>query len=206
MKHYILLTALLSCISATTAQAGSGTAPIFINPYKQPSTTTTSRVPSIVQAQPTQQQRTYTQPGRKSYEIVKIRNPFEGTAYGRVRNEILILDKETGEHLNQYDYLALMKQRGNIAELNRVANDLQKNGVFDPAKYQMALNPQPTQQSALNNGQNGMPTGGIASPKTNYVYKGNDTPSIPQRLHGGYDDEPAPAAPLQTKNAPIFLR
>lgn len=202
------MTALLSCVYVVNANAQSGVAPIFVSPYQQQSTVT-SRVPSIVQAQPTQQQRTYTQPGRKSYEIVTAKNPFEGTAFGRVRNEILIMDKETGQHLNQYDYMALMKQRGNIAELNRVAQQLQTNGVFDPAKYQAAINP----QAAAPQGrvtQNGVvtPTPNTTTmSKSNFVYKGNNIPTTPQKLHGGYDDEAAPApTPQQNKNAPIFLR
>jgi hypothetical protein len=140
MRYHILLAAaLLSSVCSVQVMAQDQPAPIFISPYQAGQSTYNSRIPTIVQPPAPAPSRTYTRAGRKSYEIVTAPNPFEGTAFGRIRNEISIRDNVSGQHLNQYDYMAVLKRRGNIGELNNVSRRLQTSGVFDPAKYREAM-------------------------------------------------------------------
>ncbi len=66
-------------------------------------------------------------------------NPWEGTNFGRIKNEIDYFDSVSGSYQNQYDYMALLRQRNDTARFNEVASYVQKNGVYNPAKYSEAV-------------------------------------------------------------------
>ena len=194
-----------------TGVAQAGSAPIFITPNVAKPSTPIARNPTIVSKTQAPESRTYTNAGRVSYEIVDSKNPFAGTSFGRIKSEQNIYDKETGKYFNQYDYMGLMAQRGNITELNKTAQYYQQNGVFDPMKFQTAI-------QAGRAGQIGLPTSptidGVAAPvapiveqpKPVLVYKNQAADTTPQKIHNGYDDEPIAEEPKQRRSGPIFLR
>jgi hypothetical protein len=203
--------------------------PIFVNPYKQKLPTYQSRVPNLVGTPvKTSGQRNYTASGRKSkYVIVDDPDPFAGTSFGRIRTEQDFFDKNTKQYLNQYDYMAALHKSGNKAELNAVVQKVQKNGVFDPKKYQDAI------RNAENRGANGLLSSdnsqlgqvgkygsssdasntrnaavGIPDkPAVNYVVKQDGKPIVADKKFDAPEDDTTinPAAE-KVKNNPIFLR
>jgi hypothetical protein len=158
MKKLLFGAALITMgLGLNVNPAFSGSA-IFIQPYEPKQDTFESNVPRVVKQQrdDRSQRRSFNPEPQRTYEFVKIPNPFEGTSYGRIKNEIVIFDEQSGRSLNQYDYLALQAARGNRAELNRTAKKLQATGVFDPARYQSAVN-------NLANGGRSAVTGGVSN-------------------------------------------
>ncbi len=223
MKLLLLSISALAIFSGSTttlkAQEATGISPIFIKPY---ATQKVKRTPTIVQAtthtNPIRGNvRTYTQPGRKSFNLLyaQEKNPFANTGFGRIRAEKNYYDKQDKRHYNQYEYMGILAKRGDTAKLQQVQQYLQKNGVYDPTKVQAAIT-SATQPQAFGS-QQPSTTGGIQSPYATTTYKQpaykvkTQTTSVPQRLHGGYDDaenktlDPAEAI-KPTGPRPIFLR
>jgi hypothetical protein len=223
MKLLLLSISALAIFSGSTtivhAQETTGVAPIFMTPYAAKQI---NRTPTIVRATTNTNPirgnvRTYTQPGRKSSGslFVEDKNPFEGTGFGRIRQEKTYYDKESGGHINQYEYMGLLAKRGDTAKLQQVQHYLQQNGVYDPAKVQAAImaatRPQQTTQSTTSMPV-GTPSARITTAGQQRTFKTKtQTTSAPQRLHGGYDDaenktlDPADAI-TKTGPRPIFLR
>lgn len=222
MKLLLLSISILAVFSGSTsivnAQEKTGVAPIFIKPY---TTKQVNRTPTIVRATTNTNPirgnvRTYTQPGRKSsgtLSIVEDKNPFAGTGFGRIRAEKNYYDKESGGYINQYEYMGLLAKRGDTAKLQQVQQYLQQNGVYDPAKVQAAImnatQPQIQSQTSI---PTGAPSARITTTGQPRTFRTKPkTTSVPQRLHGGYDDaknqtlDPADAI-KPTGRRPIFLR
>lgn len=199
-------------------------APIFIEKYKKPQTT--SRNPIIVTAnQPTSSKISSIQAdyykNAPTYKKAKTSNPWQGTSFGRFTEEINIYDPKTKNNYNQYDYLALMKQRGNTAAYNKTAKQIQQMGVFNPQKFQSVMasaaqgnpilpvgakaNEDVGRQTVKNDTQQGR-----VQPQPiqrQYVTKGQGD-AIPSRVHGAYDEDMKddPVAKPRPSNQPIFLR
>ena len=225
MKILFLSTALFGVLGTfatpvLSQEQPSGVAPIFITPYEPQRIT---RLPTIVHATSNTNPirgdvRTYTQPGRKSYGtnslFLKEKNPFAGTGFGRIRAEKDYYDKETKQYYNQYDYMGLLAKRGDTAKLQQVQSYLQQNGVYDPAKVQAAILGA-TQQKPLQPNTSapiGTPSARVTATGQTRSFKTKvQTTSVPQRIHGGYDDaenqtlDPAKAIE-PTGPRPIFLR
>ena len=208
-------------LAQNTSENSVSTAPIFISPYQQRTNTYSSAIPTIVMPEnnrrtmPTAQGTSQNKNAKNSYQFVDIANPYANSAYGRMRSEKAYYDKETQTYVNQYEYMRLLSNRGNTAELNRVRTDLQQNGVFNPAKYQMAMNgggsnTMSTQAGALpsQSGGNVTPSSRVTSDGRQRVFiqKDQDTSDTPQKIHQGYDDEAGATSPTPKKNQPIFLR
>jgi hypothetical protein len=244
-KHPIYLTALTAimlfncdAIAAETT-TNTGIAPIFITPTTSDNSTQSTTTSSPIFIQPiTQQntrsnQRVYTTPGRRSYGqgntsnqsiFVKSKNPFEGTRFGRIRTEIDYYDKETDQKYNQYEYMALLQERGETEKLNAVRSYIQKKGVFNPEKYNNTM----MGTSSSGGGKNASTTSGAANTQqqTHSIIRQSGTKSsplvsgekiqgtnMPQKLHADYDTPSVPTPPQQNKteqssssNGPIFLR
>lgn len=212
---------MIAVLSGFSFSAFAQTAPIFIQKYSQP--TTTSNVPTIVQSG-TGQTSSRTSSSPRTYEVVDSPSPWAGSNFGKITSEIDYYDSETGQRYNQYNYMALLAKRGDKTTLNQVGNYLQSNGVFDNQKYQSAVNsaaqgnaiPSLVDQAIAKNSatpadtgaqiaQTPSPTRQAASkPKT--VIKQQET-YTPKRLHQGYDEDmEADTAVQSKKNQPIFLR
>lgn len=194
-----------------SAQEKAASTPIFITPYSPTVPTYESRVPTMVKnVNPSRRigGRTYTQPNRKSGPVYyKAENQF-AEGYGRVRGEKDFYDEQTATFYDQYDYMGLLAQRGDTAKLREVVADVQKNGVFDPAKFQTVMTQAQGGGSAGNPQDNGsLPSIGSDGRKRVYQVKQADGGDLPQKLHSGYDDEEqaAPAEPKRSYPQPIFL-
>lgn len=223
MKLLLLSISALAIFSGSTttlkAQEATGISPIFITPYTAKQI---NRTPTIVHATSNTNAirgnvRTYTQPGKKSSNLLyaEQKNPFANTGFGRIRAEKNYYDAEDKRHYNQYEYMGVLAKRGDTAKLQQVQQYLQQNGVYDPAKVQAAIT-NATQPQAFGS-QQPSTTGGVQSTYTGTTFKQptykikTQTTSVPQRLHGGYDDaenqtlDPAEAI-KPTGPRPIFLR
>jgi hypothetical protein len=230
MRYFILCFIAFSLFSQPVLaqdSEGSSFVPLFLKPLvNSVRNTFTSNTPTIVQPTPQQQQNrrnmspATTATGGISQStfdrlqgpgLVDNRNPWEGTGFGRIKREVDYFDRETGRYYNQYDYMALLARRGNRSELNNVAKYLQENGVFDPRKYQAALQrrPQGQQQGRTRTQSNGgQATSPTAQPRRVQVAPQDPKVFAPKRIHEGYDEDMKadPMAKPKTGNQPIFLR
>lgn len=205
----ISVIALSTCIAAHAfAQEKTVNAPIFINPYSPTVPTYESNVPNMVRSTGTsrysQATRTYTKPNRISgpqYDEVPT-NLF-APGYGRIRSEQDFYDNDTGQHYGQYEYFKLLASRGETAKLQEVVKKVQEGGVFDPAKYKAVMSG--TIGTSGSSSQPKTRTVVKSAPSKKKVTKNLTEGDLPQKLHNGYDDEPAPQ-PTYQKNQPIFLR
>jgi hypothetical protein len=206
MKYLFVIMTLIFALPASWV--GAQSQPIFINPYKPGNDTYTSRVPTTVQS--TQQQGGTFNPSNRlaGPGLTNNANPFAGTGFGRIKQEISYYDEELGRGLNQYDYMALMARRGNNARLSQVRQYVQENGVFDPNKYRQAMTTGPygsnPQVPVATNNVSQQSTTAVQQPRR-VIMKQDEQSQLPRRVHRGYDDEPAPA-PSHQPGAPIFLR
>ncbi len=203
------------------AQENSGPAPIFVTPYKQP--TVISRTPTIVSPQNTNAQSATGGYVFPEYTLVDDPDPWAGTSFGRVTSELDYYDSQTNARYDQYNYMALLAQRGETGALRQVASYIQENGVFDPNKYNAAMS------NAANGGviapmgatagapvtQLPAPTGiggatqGSSGVATKRVFVNKDEQNFaPTRLHSPYDEDMAdkPTDQKPRTNQPIFLR
>jgi hypothetical protein len=163
--------------------------------------------------QPNRTSRTYTQPNRKSKPMYDTNvNQFPAD-FGRITGEQDFYDSQTKRYYGQYEYFELLAQRGDTAKLQQVVGDVQRTGVFDPAKYQaiMSGGSNGGGMTGINNG-GGMPQRQIITrQKTPTVTRQNQVVT-PKRVHQGYDDDmestqtSQPVQQARPKNAPIFLR
>ncbi len=193
-------------VLSSTGQANAQSQPIFISPYKPGNDTYTTRVPTAVQANQEQTRRFEPSDRLAGPGLTNNKNPFAGTGFGRIKQELSYYDEEIGRGLNQYDYMALLARRGDNARLAQVRRYVQQNGVFDPKKYKAAMttgpygsNPQaPTISS---NSAQAAPV--EKQQRRRVVVKQEEQSALPKRVHRGYDDEPAPR---HQPGAPIFLR
>lgn len=222
MKKYLVFCLFLGLTGAVTgavgqtANATSSATPIFITPYKQTVGSGTNTLPSVVQSKQDTSARisnrakgaiesasTATGSIYKNYKFTEVANPYEGSAFGRVRSEKDYYDAETGTYVNQYDYMGLLASRGETDKLNEVRSYLQKNGVFNPDKYKIAMSG--GDSSASGEGAGATSAGGAAAtPKQIIVKQNSGDSSIPQKIHSGYgDDEVYDPA---NHPAPIFLK
>jgi len=224
MKYLSLLTFGIMALSSTSIiaqEASSIASPIFISPYTQSTQTYESRIPMVAKP-PKQRAQNYTAPGRHSYneedqpKFVTYDNPLTapGSAFMRSSNEEYFKDDTTGKTYNQYDYMALLYKRNDMGKLNQILSNVQRNGVFDPQKYQDIM----MQAKAEKTGTGGSPSGGSSlggTPinKARIVRaQNNKQDSTPRRIHQGYDEaEPsnvskAPSPKISEGSAPIFLR
>lgn len=194
----------------TTQTAKPAPTPIFINPYKPTLPTYESDTPNLVRSTGnntySQYERRYTKPNKTSGPVYdEVFNPY-GPGYGRIRGEKDFYDTADGRYYKQYEYMTLLAKRGDVAKLQSVVQDVQQNGVFDPEKYKAAI----AAATGVNTdnpggGSSGIP--GVAPmPKKQVYVNKNDTPATPQKLHRGYDDEPAQKNQQPRQNQPIFLR
>lgn len=214
----IILCFLMVLMVGMPAQAqdeGSSFMPLFLKPMVDSiKNTFTSRTPTIVQAEQQNTQNTTPQSRQDRLAgpgLVNNRNPWEGTSFGRIKNEIDYFDTDTQRYYNQYDYLALLARRGDQSQFNQVSQYLQQNGVFDPRKYQAALQGQ--SQAQQPQGQTGnLATGasGQSAPTQRTVRQvAPQQPTFaPKRIHEGYDEDMKadPQAQPRQGNQPIFLR
>ena len=188
--------------------------PIFITPYEPATNTYASRVPSTVRNTTEPQQQSSFRSNRLSGPgLTNNKDPFAGTGFGRIKQEIDYFDRETGRYYNQYDYMALLSRRGDRARLADVTKYIQKNGVFDPQKYQVAMTTGPfgsTPQQPVAMGAPVVTQGGsgaIANDgRKRVIVMQEEKSNLPTKVHNGYDDDPAPAPTQFQKGAPIFLR
>ena len=207
--------AAIGASSLALAQSVTGdnsTAPIFISPYAQGSGTYINNIPTIVQPTPkaappkslrTGISRTADKDDKGGYQIKPVKNPYEGTAYTRIRSEKDYYDDQTKQYYNQYDYMKLLADRGDDAKLAQVRGYLQKNGVFNPEKYNVSMTGGASSSSAT--GQGGASSTGNTTadgrPRIILQKEDDSADGVPQKLHSGYDDDQA-----VIKNRPIFLR
>ena len=218
MKHLLLCTALFSAlVLASTdgmAQEKNVSTPLFITPYTANVPTYNNRVPSVVtstgQSQLSRATRTYTSPNRVSKPLYDTSvNQFPAD-FGRITGEQDFYDTQTKRYYGQYEYFALLANRGDTATLQQALQKVQSTGVFDPEKYKAVMS-----GGTASSGQSGAINGGVQRPaaaqqRSQIVTRQNEIVT-PQRIHQGYDDDMneknAPqAAPQRQKNAPIFLR
>ena len=219
MKSLFVSAAILCLFSpfgaALAQEEGSaGPTPIFIKPYTQGSNTYNKTLPTIVTPSANSQavttarsttNKTSSRQGsqRAATKLTPVKDPYAGTLYTRIREEQSYYDTQSQSYMGQYEYMKALSDRGDTAKLNSIRSYLQQNGVFDPAKYKVAMaGGDPNAQSRTNNTS----VGGTANitadgRKRVIVPKETGDSSIPKKLHQGYDEQPAPP-----KNAPIFLR
>lgn len=199
------------------AQENTATAskPIFVTPYMPSVPTYSSGIPAVVKNKNTGQRRSTPLRTNSTSKATGPQydapyNPYAAAGYGRIKSEKDFYDKQTSKYYKQYDYFALLAQRGDTQTLASAVKDVQQNGIFDPAKYNE------TMRAALNNTQTSAGNGGTIPPinqsangNTRKVIVRDQQPVLPQKVHQGYDNEPDTAIttrPEQRKNAPIFLR
>lgn len=214
MNRLLPLIALAFSITWNTpVSAQSG--PIFITPPSQQNTAS-NNIPTVVS--PTQQRGASANEARtraliernsrlntnSGYQFRELTNPYEGTAFGRIRREKDYFDRETGVYVNQYDYMKLLAERGNQAQLAQVRNFLQQNGVFNPQKYQQVMASIGTSNENANGAGTASGTNATMRPRTVIQTQNPQGNNVPQRIHQGYDNDPDPIEPM--KNRPIFLR
>lgn len=207
------------------AQDKEGPKPIFIQKYQKPAVT--SSIPTIVKKTTSQKTAVTSSNNQKSYALVDSPNPWAGTSFGRMKEEVDYYDTETGQYYNQYNYMALLAKRGDTQKLGQVANYLQLNGVFNPQQYQSTVSkalqsgniPSVTEQAIAKNrvasaSSNSSPanTSSALGPgvvqesikKPEFVYKDTMDENTPKRLHQSYDEDMADDS--AKTNKPIFLR
>ena len=194
---------------STTGQANAQSQPIFVSPYKPGNDTYTSRVPTTVQATQDQGRRVTPSNRLAGPGLTNNSDPFAGTGFGRIKQEINYFDEQTGRRMNQYDYMALLVRRGDNARFAQVRQYVQENGVFDPKKFQTAMttgpygsNPQVPAASKANQATSAHQQE-QQQKRRRVVVKEEQKNAMPTRVHRGYDDEPAPR---HQPGAPIFLR
>ena len=155
-----------------------------------------------------------------TYELVDSPDPWANTSFDKIQTELNYFDPQTGRSYNQYDYMALLAQRGEKGRFNQVAGYLRDNGVFDANKYRVAVNSAqqggtafsqdpaaetsaPTAATGVANPQgNGL--GVTRQPTINRVFVPDDVKNYqPQKIHRGYDEEEE--KPEDNKKRPIFL-
>lgn len=212
---------IIAFAQAQQAPATAAPAPIFIKPYVPGGNTYNNPVPTIVT--PTQTRPRATAPNRLranttasnqrnqnsggGYQLVALKNPYEGSTYARLMTEKEYFDPVSKKYMGQYEYMKALSDRGDTAKLNSVRSYVQQNGVFDPQKYKIAM--EGGGLSAPSQGSGQTSNEGITARKTPdgrtrvFIQKDSGTSATPQKLHEGYDDQPA--APVTT-NRPIFLR
>lgn len=217
--YIIMFVAAISLMLGQPSHA-QNSGPIFIAPSQQTTQTPSANtMPTVVspparntnaQQRPTQAaiqalsgMRRQSNPG---YEFKELRNPYEGTIFGRIRTEKDYYDPVTQRKVNQYDYMKLLSDRGEQAKLAQVRSYLQKNGVFNPEKYRQVMSgggAAAASNTTQNNNRQANPVSAVNRPQTITRQK-KDESNMPQRIHQGYDDQPDPANTM--KNRPIFLR
>lgn len=217
MKKVILHMAIIA--AATTAatngfaQEKTVSTPLFITPYTASVPTYNSRVPSVVsakgQSQLSRATRTYTKANRVSKPMYDTSvNQFPAD-FGRITGEQDFYDATTGRYHSQYEYFALLAERGDTARLQEVVTEVQRKGVFDPEKYKQAMG------GSTSGKDSGTPKKNVKRvqqvTQKNQVITRQNQLVVPHRVHQGYDedmrdDEAEVTLPKPRKNAPIFLR
>ena len=198
-------------ITSSNANAGL---PVFLNPFKWSDNSYESKNPTIVQAKP--QQKT-TKPSYRNdtpvYEFDNLSNPLTNpkSGYLRIKNEMQLYDAVTGKKYNQYDYMGMLAARGDTAKLREIAQYVQQNGVFDPAKYKAAVAAAKSGSPPQGGARKITPSSRVTADGRKRAFKTNDQTDTgaPTRIHSGYNDEDtnaAPAANSYKKNQPIFLK
>lgn len=213
MNKFLLNISALAILSfsstAVIAQEKTGYAPIFITPYTKSTNTYTSRMPTIVTSPASLRNgnRSYTQSGRRSdgFEFIEDADPFEGTGFGRVRTEKSFYDEITKKSYGQYEYLALLKNRGNTVKLQQITKSLQQSGVFDPTKYQNAMNGT-SQNKQYKTDVNGNIIGNSSySTKPKQVYKTKND-NISRKVHNPEWDTTSTTKTTVQKSKPLSRR
>ena len=222
MKKLLNFSVIATLTLGTIPAFAQGSAPIFVQKYKQPSVT--SNIPTVVTASSGEQRSTQSWSEPRTYKLVDSPSPFAGTNFGKITSEIDYYDSETGQRYNQYQYMALLAKRGDTQKLNQVGNYLQLNGVFNNQQYQSAVNNAAqgnsipslideamakNKMASLNQSQqNGQATNTARQSTTSRprtVVKQTET-YAPKRLHQGYDEDMNDDSTTTKSNAPIFLR
>lgn len=203
MKYLILTT--LFTVALTGLTHAQNAAPIFVSPYNQNDQTFNSNIPTIIRPKEKQAAPRFAKPRTNvnKWEPYNMANPLEGTSFGRITREIDYYDVETEQYYNQYDYMSLLAQRGDLAKLQEVATYLQTTGVFDPQKYQAAMqaarNGTTLSSQMMQQGANTPMAGGPQAPqKQLFIVKPQNQINTPQKIHRDYDDAQA--------NNPIFIQ
>lgn len=207
---YALLFVFMMFIAPVTVSAQQNTqaskpttSPIFIAPYKPTLPTYASGLPSVVKntgrgstRQTTGQIGTARGPQYDGHF-----NPYQGI--NRITVEQDFYDQQTKRYYGQYEYFALLAKRGDKQGLLSAVKKVQTNGVFDPAKYQAAVQGGLNQTNTTTNKPTTTPVRRVTNNKKQTAPQNALT--TPKKVHQGYDDEmQMPAKPA--KNSPIFLR
>jgi hypothetical protein len=206
-RAFIYVIALLFLpVTINAQETKTVSTPIFVTPYKPTIPTYSSGLPSVVKTtntgtrSTTRRTNNQSNTGGPTYDAPF--NPYKNDA--RITSERSFYDAQTDKQYDQYDYFALLAKRGDTQGLAAAVRTVQENGVFDPAKYQAAI------QSAVNNNT----TTSNRTSRTQPIRRSTNTRTTvapqnaittPQKVHQGYDDE----AGVQTqsrRNGPIFLR